>query len=252
MDKLELIQKIKQLEGITRDERAYLVDLVNTSKKYGLVWEDKPEDVEEQLRDKLPVLREVVEKRTLGKDFQNAPNDEVEKSKPNLFTGEVSENDGNMLSQEADKDYPNHILIEGDNLHALTALTFTHEGRIDVIYIDPPYNTGESDFKYNDKFIDKENGFRHSLWLSFMNKRLKIIKRLLSETGVFITHIDENEFDALSILLESEIFTEFECLGCIIWNKKNPKGDAKGVATMHEYVLCLQNPKLVFFLFKIH
>ena len=127
MNKQDLISKIKQLDGVTQDERAYLINLVNTKKKYGLVWEDKPEDVEEQLRDNLPVLKEVKDKA--------------------IINGE---------------DNPNHILIEGDNLHALTALTFTHEGAIDVIYIDPPYNTGNKDFKYNDTFVDKEDSYRHS------------------------------------------------------------------------------------------
>ena len=211
MKKTDLIHKLKQLEGISDDERAYLINLVNTKKKYGLVWEDKPEDVEEQLRENLPVLKEVKERAIINGD-----------------------------------EHPNHILIEGDNLHALTALTFTHEGKIDVIYIDPPYNTGENDFKYNDSYIDKENGFRHSMWLSFMSKRMKIIKRLLSNTGVLLVHIDENEFDALSLLLETEIFKEQDCLGYIIWNKKNPKGDAKEVATMHEYVLCFAKNKADF------
>lgn len=203
MNKKELLDKIKQLEGLNSDEKAYLLNLVNTRKKYGLVWEDKPEDVEEELRTKLPVLREVKDKAIVNGD-----------------------------------DYPNHILIEGDNLHALTALTFTHEEAIDLIYIDPPYNTGENDFKYNDTFVDKEDSFRHSKWLSFVSKRFQIMKRLLSDTGVALIHIDENEFDALSILLETEVFSEKDCLGYIVWNKKNPKGDAKEVATMHEYVFC--------------
>lgn len=109
MKKTDLIQKLKQLQGISDDERAYLINLVNTKKKYGLVWEEKPEDVEEQLRENLPVLKEVKDRA--------------------IINGE---------------DYPNHILIEGDNLHALTALTFTHEGKIDTMYFDPPYNTGKS------------------------------------------------------------------------------------------------------------
>lgn len=79
---------------------------------------------------------------------------------------------------------PNHILIERDNFHALTALTFTHEGKIDVIYINPPYNTGNKDFKYNDTFVNKRDSYRSSKWLSFMSKRLEIAKRLLSDNGV--------------------------------------------------------------------
>ncbi|WP_445718060.1 site-specific DNA-methyltransferase [Flavobacterium sp.] len=181
MNKQDLISKIKQLDGISQDERAYLINLVNTKKKYGLVWEDKPEAVEEQLRENLPVLKEVKEKA--------------------IINGE---------------DNPNHILIEGDNLHALTALTFTHEGKIDVIYIDPPYNTGNKDFKYHDtfkddpEFIEKEHPFRHSTWLSFMNKRLKIAKRLLNNKGIIFISIDDNEFCQLKMLCD-EVFGENNC-----------------------------------------
>jgi hypothetical protein len=91
MNKTDLIQKVKALDGLSQDERAYLINLVNTKKKYGLVWEDKPEEVEEQLRENLPVLKEVKDKA--------------------IVNGE---------------EYPNHILIEGDNLHALTALSLLH------------------------------------------------------------------------------------------------------------------------------
>lgn len=216
MNKQDLISKIKQLDGVTQDERAYLINLVNTKKKYGLVWEDKSEDVEEQLRDNLPVLFEVVDKRILAPITLDKTGNEI----------------------------PNHILIEGDNLHALTALTFTHEGSIDVIYIDPPYNTGkENEFRYNDKWILKEDPFKHSMWLNFISKRLKIAKRLLTDEGVLICHIDENEFDALNLLLETEIFSDNDFLGVIIWNKLNPKGEVAGVATMHEYVLIYAKSK---------
>lgn len=125
-------------------------------------------------------------------------------------------------------------------------MNYTHAKSIDVIYIDPPYNTGENDFKYNDKFVDKEDDFRHSKWLSFMSKRLRLAKNLLRDTGVIIIHIDENEFDSLNVLMESEIFFEKNNLGTIVWNKKNPKGDAKGVSTMHEYVFCYAKNKEAF------
>jgi adenine-specific DNA-methyltransferase len=181
MKKTDLIHKLKQLEGISDEERAYLINLVNTKKKYGLVWEDKPEDVEEQLRENLPVLKEVKERA--------------------IINGE---------------EYPNHILIEGDNLHALTALTFTHEGKIDVIYIDPPYNTGNKDFMYHDAFkdepewIEKEHPFRHSTWLSFMSKRLLIAKRLLKQDGIIFISIDDNEICQLKLLCD-EIFEQNNC-----------------------------------------
>jgi adenine-specific DNA-methyltransferase len=200
MNKQDLISKIKQLDGVTQDERSYLINLVNTKKKYGLVWEDKPEDVEEQLRDNLPVLKEVKDKA--------------------IINGE---------------DNPNHILIEGDNLHALTALTFTHEGKIDVIYIDPPYNTGNKDFKYNDSFVDKEDSYRHSKWLSFMDKRLRIAKRLLSETGVVFISIDDNEAAQLKLLC-NEIFQDNNIIAKMIWQQgKKSSGNLLGVN--HEYML---------------
>ena len=155
MDKRALVDKIKSLEGLTNDEKADLIGLLRSHKKYGLVWEEKKEDVEERLREQLPVLTEVKERAILSDDT----------------------------------DAPNHILIEGDNLEALTALSYSHEGKIDVIYIDPPYNTGNKDFSYNDDYVDKEDAFRHSKWLSFICKRLTLAKRLLSDKGIiFLTN----------------------------------------------------------------
>lgn len=247
MNKTALIKKIKSLEGLTNAEKSDLINLLNQTKKYGLVWEDKPEDVEELLRTQLPVLVEVPERRILASDLplNTSPNETQSPENPTLFDGtETSVMEKAPSPSKGRGEVPNHILIEGDNLHALTALTFTHEGKIDVIYIDPPYNTGkEKEFRYNDKWILKEDPFKHSLWLSFMFKRLKIAKRLLNENGVFICHIDENEFDALNLLLETEIFSNNDFLGVIVWNKLNPKGEVAGVATMHEYVLIYAKQK---------
>ena len=181
INKTELISKLQTLKGLTNEERSNLIGLLR-QKKYGLVWEDKPEDVEERLREELPVLREVKQRAIVS----------------------------------TDKDAPNHIIIEGDNLEALTALSYTHEGRIDVIYIDPPYNTGNKDFVYNDSYVDKEDSYRHSKWLSFMNKRLKIAKRLLSDKGVIFISIDEGEFAQLKLLVDN-IFLEYNLEGCLIW-----------------------------------
>ncbi|MGE4346054.1 MAG: site-specific DNA-methyltransferase [Flavobacteriaceae bacterium] len=205
MNKKEILDKIKSLEGLNNDEKAFLINLVNTKKKYGLVWEDKPEDVEEELRTKLPVLKEVKERA--------------------------------IINDTDTEHYPNHILIEGDNLHALTALTFTHEEKIDLIYIDPPYNTGNNDFIYNDKYVDKEDAFRHSKWLSFMSKRLEIAKRLLKPDGVIFISIDDNEDSPLKLLCD-EIFLESNFLGKLIWFKKR-KGSflANYVVSMTEYIL---------------
>lgn len=171
MDKTALKHKIETLEGLTNEEKSALFELLNKEVKYGLVWENKPEDVEERLRDSLPVFKEVKERAILS----DSP------------------------------DAPNHILIEGDNLEALTALSYTHEGKIDVIYIDPPYNTGNKDFIYNDSFVDSEDGYRHSKWLSFMSKRLRIAKRLLSDNGVIFISIGDDEIAQLKLLCD-EIF----------------------------------------------
>jgi adenine-specific DNA-methyltransferase len=213
MNKTDLIQKVKALEGLTQDERSYLINLVNTKKKYGLVWEDKPEEVEEQLRENLPVLQEVKDKA--------------------IINGE---------------EHPNHILIEGDNLHALTALTFTHEGKIDVIYIDPPYNTGNKDFRYNDTFkdeyIDRENPFRHSTWLSFMSRRLKIAKRLLKDSGVIFISIDDNEIAQLKILCD-DILNENNFIEIFSWVRtETPARLSKKSLKVVEYVLAYQKSNL--------
>lgn len=217
MNKKDILNKIKSLEGLNQDERAYLVNLVNTKKKYGLVWEDKPEDVEEQLRTKLPVLQEVKE-RAIINDNVIASNEAVTLSvntERSRSAVEESNNDRSLSGVEV----PNHILIEGDNLHALTALTFTHENKIDLIYIDPPYNTGKKDeFKYNDKFVDKEDTYRHSKWLSFISKRLEIAKLLLKEDGLILISIDDNEIAQLK-LLGNEIFGERNFVGQWQWYK---------------------------------
>ena len=202
MNKYELAKKITQLEGLTNEEKASLVELLRSQKKYGLVWEDKPEEIETRLVDELPVLTEVPERAI------------------------VSES----------PDAPNHILIEGDNLEALTALAYTHEGKIDVIYIDPPYNTGNKDFVYNDSFVDREDGYRHSKWLSFMNKRLQIAKSLLSSEGVIFISIDDNEQAQLKLLCDS-IFGERNFIAKFDWRKKTGANDAKDIAVITESVL---------------
>jgi adenine-specific DNA-methyltransferase len=223
MNKQDLIQKLKQLDGLTADEKAELIELVKTKKKYGLVWEDKPETVEEQLRQYLPVLKEVKDKRILARDIIS----------PIITTNELFEDE----KQTSNNPAPNHILIEGDNLHALTALTFTHEGQIDVIYIDPPYNTGNKDFKYNDTFVDKEDSYRHSKWLSFMSKRLELAKILLSDKGIIFINIDENEQAQLKLLCDS-IFIESNFIAQIIWQKRTSPDSRKILGPAHDNIYC--------------
>ena len=209
--KEQLRQRIKSLDVLTNEERSQLLELLAENKPYGLVWEDKPEDVEERLREELPVLKEVPERAI------------------------ISDN----------PDAPNHILIEGDNLEALTALAYTHEGKIDVIYIDPPYNTGNKDFVYNDHYVDKEDSYRHSKWLSFMSRRLKIAKQLLSDRGVIFISIDDNEQAQLKLLCD-EVFGEQKFVGEIVWFKKR-KGSflSNKLVSMTEYILPYWNGKEV-------
>jgi adenine-specific DNA-methyltransferase len=237
MKKTDLIHKVKQLEGLSQDERAYLIDLINTKKKYGLVWEDKPEDVEEQLRDNLPVLREIVEKRIVATPAI-LDQHKIQSTSKDLFSATEPLAIPTVGGTLSEAEVPNHILIEGDNLHALTALTFTHEGKIDVIYIDPPYNTGNKDFKYNDSFVDREDSFRHSKWISFMNKRLQMAKRLLCDKGVIFISIDDNEQAQLKMLCD-EIFGEKNEIGNLIWKARQivDSRNESNLSIDHEYIL---------------
>lgn len=211
-DRHKLIDRINTLEGLTDDERSALLGLLREHKTYGLVWEDKPEDVEERLRNELPVLIE----------------------------------DKERALTDAGPDAPNHILIEGDNLEALATLAYTHAGKIDVIYIDPPYNTGNKDFVYNDSFVDSEDSYRHSKWLSFMSRRLRIAKKLLSDRGVMFISIDDNEQANLKLLCD-EIFGE-EHIETYLWDVRvkgtMPKTAKNTVRKEHEYIIaCYKSEK---------
>ena len=208
-DRINLIHRISELEGLTDRERSALLGLLRESKTYGLVWEDKPEAVEERMQEELPVLREVPERALISDS----------------------------------KDAPNHILIEGDNLEALTTLAYTHAGRIDVIYIDPPYNTGNKDFVYNDSFVDREDTYRHSKWLSFMSRRLRIAKQLLSDKGVIFISIDDNEQAQLKLLCD-EVFGEDNFVANIIWkHTQQSKNDELHFSRQYNYTLCYAKQK---------
>ncbi|MFK1811945.1 site-specific DNA-methyltransferase [Bacteroides fragilis] len=137
-----------------------------------------------------------------------------------------------------DKDAPNHILIEGDNLEALATLAYTHEGKIDVIYIDPPYNTGNKDFRYNDSHVDKEDSYRHSKWLSFMSRRLKIAKKLLADRGIIFISIDDNEQAQLKLLCD-EVFGNKNFVADLIWSNQEGGGssDSKLFRIKHEHII---------------
>lgn len=159
------------------------------AKKYGLVWERHEEAVDIQMRDNVPVFTECVDK-------------------------EITTTKGDV-----------NFLLEGDNLHSLRLLEKTHTGKIDVIYIDPPYNTGSKDFTYDDAFVDSTDAYRHSKWLSFMERRLLCLQRLLSDTGVIFISIGEQEVSNLKILCD-EIFGEQNFI--TIFSRQMKSGGAKG------------------------
>lgn len=204
MDKIALINKIKNLEGLTADERSALLNLLRTHPKYGLVWENKPEAAEEEMKLKLPVLTEVKERA--------------------------------LINDTDTEHYPDHIIIEGDNLHAETILSYTNKEDFNVIYLDPPYNTGNKDFVYNDQYVDREDGYRHSKWLSFMDKRLDICKSLLADDGTIFISIDENEEAQLKLLCD-EKFGELNFVTDLIWQSTPGSNTGIGIKTVTEHVL---------------
>lgn len=179
------------------------------AKKYGLVWERHEEAVDIQMRDNIPVFTECVDK-------------------------EISTTTGGV-----------NFLLEGDNLHSLRLLEKTHAGRIDLIYIDPPYNTNNKEFIYDDSFVDKTDAFRHSKWLSFMHERLLLVKQLLSKNGSIFISIDSNEQAQLKLLCD-EIFGEENFIDMISWFKKaSPSNDAQYFSNDIEYILVYARDKSV-------
>ncbi len=196
-------------EKLTKEELIkYISELRKqlNNEKYGLYFDRKasPEDVVEECKNKIPILYR-------------------EKSL-DIISGNYGEN----------------LLIEGDNFQVLSALTSiaSSEEVVDVIYIDPPYNTGNKDFIYNDKFLDADDGFRHTKWLNFMEKRLKLAKELLSENGVIFISIDDNEQSQLKLLCDS-IFGERNHITTFVWEKTQHFGRQKiNNYSNNEYVLC--------------
>jgi len=186
----------------------------NSDTTYGLRWMDVPEASDGE--DRIPILEEVKDKAIVQHDGQ-----------------------------------PTHILIEGDNYHALTCLNYTHKGKIDVIYIDPPYNTGSDGFVYKDKrVLDKfpdgtpvptDHPLRHSYWLSFMDKRLRLAKNLLSDKGVIFISIDDNEQADLKLLCD-QVFGKDNFIANLIWKSKSGgANDTNAFGVDHEYILCFAN-----------
>lgn len=207
----DLIEKIGQIRAFIsaapQDENTgnlltYLSELEKDvrGKKYGLIFEEHREEIDEVLDTHAPVLSE----------------DE------SLFI----DNGGQM-----------NFLIEGDNLASLMMLEKTHKGKIDLIYIDPPYNTQKEGFTYSDTLVDKNDTFRHSKWLSFMKQRMNIAHNLLCRNGVIFISIDDNEVATLRMLCD-EIFGHQNFVANVIWEKKfSPQNDAKWLSDSHDHIL---------------
>lgn len=209
IDKEALVAAVMSSTELDNEQKSQLIRLIREQKKYGLVWEDSKEDAWEKMKTSIPVLNEVDDKR--------------------------------ILNDKDGEHYPNHAIIEADNLHALIALTYTHEGSFDMMYFDPPYNTGNGDFTYNDKIVDEEDSYRHSKWLSFMEKRLRIARRLLSERGVIFISIDDYSQAQLKVLCDS-IFDSSSnpkhsnFITTLIWNKQHSQQQGL-FKKYHEYVV---------------
>ena len=129
-----------------------------------------------------------------------------------------------------------NLVIEGDNFDALRALRPAFAGKVDLIAIDPPYNTGNRDFVYNDRYVDKEDGWRHSKWLEFMFQRLSLARDLLAEHGAIFVHIDDNEASHLRLLMD-EVFGEKNFVACCVWQKRYSRENREAIGDAHEYVL---------------
>lgn len=207
---LAYLEKLKAINNDDENIRA-ITEIENAlnEKKYGLVWEEHSEKVDEMLEDNIPVF---------------------------------VEDESRKIVANEEEEY--NFLLEGDNLHSLKLLEKSHKGKIDVIYIDPPYNTKSSVFMYDDNIVDSEDSFKHSKWISLMNTRLRKSKNLLSKNGLIFISIDDNEFAQLKLLC-SDIFGEDKFVGCICWEKRTKPQNTKTAKYMLqskiEYILVYKN-----------
>ena len=193
----KMLHTINEIKKNALDEETLnnlsLIENELTKKKYGLIWEEHEERVDKELETQIPTFEDIKSKQ-------------------------VKLDDGKF-----------NFLLEGDNLHSLYLLEKTHKNKIDVIYIDPPYNTGSKDFIYNDVYVDSDDGYKHSKWLSFMEKRLKIAKDLLTNRGVLFVSIDDNELYQLKLLCD-DIFGDNNFVANIVVES----GGAFGAKTSHK------------------
>ena len=196
---------LKKIKEEHKDDDAMLIALGEieselNAKKYGLVWEEHEEAIDVKMRTHIPVFTEDASKEIIC---------------------------------DAGSTY--NYLLEGDNLHSLHLLEKTHAGKIDVIYIDPPYNTKNKDFVYDDKKIDGTDGFQHSKWLSFMTARLRIAGKLLKPDGVLAISIGFHEVNNLMLICE-EIFSDRQVV-CVTVQTSSGNAVANGFTVVQEYIV---------------
>lgn len=203
----KIIENIQIMRDKLQDEPELLVTLNDIEsqlkkRKYGLVWEEHEEKIDQKIIDNIPVFEE-------QKDLEVVADEEGKST---------------------------NFIIEGDNLHALYLLEKTHRNKVDLIIIDPPYNRGLNDFVYDDNYIDRSDSFKHSKWISFMNKRLLIAKHLLKDNGVIFINIDDNEFAQLKLLCD-DIFGEDNFISCFPWHNRTSVQNDTDISINHEYII---------------
>ncbi len=203
---LDFLETLKKEHTDDESIRAFTeIENQLRDKKYGLVWEEHSERVDEMLEENIPIFTEDVSKK---------------------------------ITASADGVY--NFILEGDNLQSLYLLNKTHREQIDLIYIDPPYNTGNDDFIYDDNFISPDDGYRHSMWLSFMNERLRLAYSLLVDGGMIMISIDDNEVAQLKLLCD-DIFGESNLISIhhiqVRYSQKSIATEGMAIKPVMEYVL---------------
>lgn len=214
----KMLEFLNDLRESNKDDEKVLkaineIESELNNKKYGLVWEEHEEEVDRMLKNNIPVFSEVHDK-------------EIKEVEDDGF----------------------NFLLEGDNLHSLKLLEKTHKGKVDVIYIDPPYNTGNEDFAYNDVLVGTDDSYRHSKWLSFMQRRLEMAKMLMSVKGLIFISIDDNELYDLKLLCDS-VFGENNYVNTIAIKSSEVSGlkmshVSKRLPKLKEYVLVYKNKEI--------
>lgn len=201
----KMLNTINEIKKNITDEKILtnlsMIENELTKKKYGLIWEEHEERVDKELETQIPTFEEIK-----NKEIVSNPDEKF------------------------------NFLLEGDNLHSLYLLEKTHKEKIDIIYIDPPYNTGNNDFTYGDETLSKEDEYKHSKWLSFMERRLKIAKELLSEKGILAISIDDHEQSQLKMLCD-DIFDELNFISCIPRRTKSSGKTTNNISLNHDYLL---------------